>query len=299
MPEIQISISNKIATVQGNPTIACGNSDYKIKFSFDSEWQAYTTKTAKFTFYSRAFGSFRAVSVLFQGDTVDVPTLPTTSSVQIMLYAGDVHTTTPVSIMCTGEAPAHTIPDNNVYNQLLDYLAGLQGGGEQVGISELEFIGADQSTIGIADNDYPRQYKIVMTITAKRGSDTLNLTQMSELNFYDGNDNKLSLVLAAVTSSQSAYAAGQEASRLIDNNTSTKYCAAFINPMTITINSEYALDIAKFSYTTADDTPNRDPVSFTLQYSSDYGETFNTILTVENAAITTTRKTETQQWVCV
>ena len=155
MPDIQITIANKTATVQGSPTIICGNSDYKINFSFDSEWGDYTAKTMRLRFYQN--GVLRRYDAVFTGNTVALPALYDIPEVEIGVYAGNIRTTTPARVQCdtgiTDGDPTHDAPTSDVYQQLMAYLAGLQGGGEQVGISELEFIGTDLSTIGIAETE--------------------------------------------------------------------------------------------------------------------------------------------------
>lgn len=128
--EIQIHIANKIAIVQGTPHIVCGNSDYAIQFSFDAEWDAYTAKTARFTYCQN--GKQLCKDVLFEGDTVIVPPLYGVYDVAVGVYAGDIHTTTPARIPCTpcitdGD-PTHDAPTPDVYDQLMEYLAKIANG---------------------------------------------------------------------------------------------------------------------------------------------------------------------------
>lgn len=156
MPDIQISIANKIATVQGNPTIVCGNSDYELQFiSFDSDWDEYEVKTAEFKYFKH--GERRCVEVLFSGDTVSVPVLRDIDEVEIGVYAGNLRTSTGVIVPCirciTDGVPDHEPPDPNVYEQLLKYLEGTNADSGGSGISELEFIGRDLSEIGIAETE--------------------------------------------------------------------------------------------------------------------------------------------------
>lgn len=131
MPEIQIRIRDKIAQVQGNPCIICGNSDYTIAFTFDSEWDAYTAKTARFA-YCRD-GVFLYKDVLFDGSSVPVPTLYGICEVAVGVYAGNIRTTTPARIPCerciTDGAPVHDNPPPDVYDQLLEYLNEIASGG--------------------------------------------------------------------------------------------------------------------------------------------------------------------------
>ena len=92
---LHVCVSDKIAVYQKRDgDIVCGNSDYKIKFTFDSEWDEHTTKTARFVWN----GDYTDVD--FTGDTCDVPIIHGTDEVKVGVYAGDLSTTTPASIGC-------------------------------------------------------------------------------------------------------------------------------------------------------------------------------------------------------
>lgn len=130
MPEIIITVREKTASLSDPVTIVCGNSDYTVRFVFDSEWDAYIAKTAEFRYWRD--GELKKEEVLFEGDTVSVPILRGIDMVEIGVYAGDLHTSTPARIPCarciTDGAPVHDPPAPDVYDQLMAYLAGLQGG---------------------------------------------------------------------------------------------------------------------------------------------------------------------------
>lgn len=130
MPNIQITVADKIARAQGTPVIVCGNSDYTVTFVFDREWAPYAAKTARFNFVRNGVRQY--YDVLFEGDTVGIPPLNDVYEVGIGVYAGDIHTTTPARVPCscsvTDGAAQHADPPADVYDQLLEYLAGLQGG---------------------------------------------------------------------------------------------------------------------------------------------------------------------------
>ena len=96
--QIEISIENKHTKVLGSPVIVCGNSDYTIKFTFDSEWSDLTTKTARFV-YTQG-GEVRYTDVDFSGDTVAVPVLEGVKNVKVGVYSGDSLSTTPALIPC-------------------------------------------------------------------------------------------------------------------------------------------------------------------------------------------------------
>ena len=95
MRNLHISVNNKVATYQqrdGN--IVCGNSDYQITFAFDSEWDAYESKVARFIWN----GGY--VDIAFSGNTVPVPLLSKTNLLKVGVYAGELSTTTSADIPC-------------------------------------------------------------------------------------------------------------------------------------------------------------------------------------------------------
>lgn len=150
MPDISITVADKIAQVQGNPVIVCGNSDYVVRFTFDSEWDAYTTKTAVFRYYYN--GTIKEYEVLFSGDTVKIPTLPTIFMLSVDVSAGDLKTSLAASIRCSGESIYHAPPNESVYNQLLEYLKNYgKGGGTNVAVARLRLRGTAETIIGVID----------------------------------------------------------------------------------------------------------------------------------------------------
>lgn len=124
--KIEVNVSNKIARLVNREFVGvCGNSDYVIHFNFDSEWDSYDTKTARFKWG----GSY--TDVVFAGDEVAMPVMYNTNRVEIGVYAGNLHTTTSAllkmkkSILCGAGAPADPTPD--VYDQLMELIKGLGG----------------------------------------------------------------------------------------------------------------------------------------------------------------------------
>lgn len=92
MPELNITIKDKIATKTDSAFYVCGNSDYVVKFDFDSEWDAYSTKTARFAHN----GEF--TDVVFTGNQCNVPVITSTCIIRVGVFAGDLHTTTAARI---------------------------------------------------------------------------------------------------------------------------------------------------------------------------------------------------------
>lgn len=92
---LNVDVVNKIATFQKRGgCIVCGNSDYQIRFTFDSEWSEFPTKTARFI----TNGQFTDVD--FTGDVCDVPIIHDTTEVEVGVYAGNLKTTTSAVIGC-------------------------------------------------------------------------------------------------------------------------------------------------------------------------------------------------------
>ena len=124
---LNILVVNKIATFQKRDgCIVCGNSDYQIKFTFDSDWDAYTDKTARFIWN----GEF--IDVDFTGDTCDVPIIKDTDSVKVGVYAGELKTTTPAeigcyrSILCDDVQPNAESIEASVKDDYLNIVYGLK-----------------------------------------------------------------------------------------------------------------------------------------------------------------------------
>lgn len=118
MYELNIKVRNKIAAQTDKAEYVCGNSDYIAVFDFDAEWDAYETKTARFS-YSGSYAD-----VVFDGNQCPVPVITDTHCFHIGVYAGDLHTTTAArvpcrkSILCSGGSPA--APREDVYAQIME-----------------------------------------------------------------------------------------------------------------------------------------------------------------------------------
>ena len=114
---INIQVENKNARLVGTGLIVCGNSDYTIKFAFDSEWNEYETKTARFIWGNQH------QDIVFAGAECKCPIITDTTVVLVGVYAGDLCTTTPASIscsrsiLCNSGLPAE--PPQNVYQQII------------------------------------------------------------------------------------------------------------------------------------------------------------------------------------
>ena len=95
MKTLQVNVANKVATyMKRSGCIVCGNSNYRIQFTFDAEWADYPNKTARFIWNGQYFDQE------FEGDTCPVPMIQRATLVSVGVYAGDLRTTTPASIEC-------------------------------------------------------------------------------------------------------------------------------------------------------------------------------------------------------
>lgn len=109
MKNLNISVTNKIAKyLQRDGVIVCGNSDYQISFTFDSEWDKYEAKTARFIWNGKYWDQ------PFTGNVCPVPIIQNAVFVIVGVYAGDLRTTTPASIPCKRSILCDDVEINDV-----------------------------------------------------------------------------------------------------------------------------------------------------------------------------------------
>ena len=133
MPDIHITVRERIAQADGDPEIVCGNSDYTAVFDFDTEWNDYPQKTLHTVWRDTATGKLGHDDIMFEGSSAVLPPVWRTCQVLIGVYAGDIRTTTAARVPCIGcitdTAPHHDDPDDALYRQLLAYLEQIEQGG--------------------------------------------------------------------------------------------------------------------------------------------------------------------------
>lgn len=145
---------------------------------------------------------------------------------------------------------------------------------------------------------------LIWKITKRRGIDTsYKAIQASEFNLYDANGNKIPWADGTTVTSSLETWGNEEANKLIDANSSTKWGSPNWGDnaeglAVVTFNIPTDVMPYSYSYTTASDDNKRDPITWELVYSSD-NMSEKVISKVENAYITTTRKSETQKWKCI
>lgn len=121
---IKVTIEDRVATAEGDPSVICGNSVYTVTFTFDDEWEDFEVKTARFKYLTSE--GVRHVDQPFTGDTVDAPVLFDTREVEVGVYAGDLTTTTGATIRCTPSircgAGEEVEPEPDKYDALMDLI---------------------------------------------------------------------------------------------------------------------------------------------------------------------------------
>lgn len=113
--------------------IVNGNTSYIVEFDFDAEWSGFGEKTARFVYCDKQ-GARHWIDVPISGNTCNVPRLERVDKVEVGVYAGDIHTSTPAFIPCLwsilcfkGEK---NIPQRDFYNEVMQLLHIYQTQGE-------------------------------------------------------------------------------------------------------------------------------------------------------------------------
>lgn len=122
---ITVNVNNRVASLAEQSQIVCDNGDYQIKFNFSEEWANYTTKTAYFV-----ARNLEIPTVIFDGDTCDVPPLQDITEVLVGVGAGNMYTTTPCYIPVKKSIRSikgvEKPPKPDVYAQIMEKLNGLE-----------------------------------------------------------------------------------------------------------------------------------------------------------------------------
>lgn len=124
-----------------------------------------------------------------------------------------------------------------------------------------------------------------------RSSDSANAIQLSEIKLYDKDKNEIPII--SVNASLTPTSTSENASKLIDNDTSTKYCSTAWGGSVdgkCVIDFVIEKEIYSYKYCTANDSVSRDPVSWNLYVDGEL------IDIVSNANITTSRNTYTDEF---
>jgi hypothetical protein len=130
MKDIKIIVAKKVASVDGTPTIVCGNSDYTLSFTFDDEWSNEQNKVARFSFSKNGLKSF--IDVPIHDGTCQVPVLVGIGLVRVGVYAGNLRTTTGAKIKCQksilcDDADEMVEPFENLYEEIINLIKQNEG----------------------------------------------------------------------------------------------------------------------------------------------------------------------------
>lgn len=169
---------------------------------------------------------------------------------------------------------------------------------ESGGGSDVEYRGGDGIDIIDISNNYINYIRFEIT---KIRTNTGSIVQYSEIEFYDGNDNRLTINSAtAIFSNGTAPVWGEMGSTVwrpnyvYDNRTDTKMVV--INWARVSLYTDLHLtvpverkNLKSYKWYTGNDATERDPVSWRLFVSSD-GENWELIDTQNDVAITTSRQ---------
>lgn len=154
MPNINITVRNKVAAQTDRTVYVCGNSDYTVVFDFDDEWKAQNIKTARFIVNGKP------IDVVIDGNTCAVPILLDARCFFVGVFAGNLRTTTSARVLarksCLSEEGWPTPPPENVYNQIIELINSGGTGGGMPDVDEIDALAAlmDTETVNpIADEN--------------------------------------------------------------------------------------------------------------------------------------------------
>jgi len=116
---ITINIKERIASLAEEVELVCNNPTDTVQFVFDSEWDSHELKTARFS-WQRKF-----IDIPFSGDTVNVPDIDKTNSVEVGVYTDNL-TSTAVKIPCKFSIKSHgsnaATPTENQYDDIVQLI---------------------------------------------------------------------------------------------------------------------------------------------------------------------------------
>lgn len=126
---LSVAVRNRIAVYGSREKLILGNSDYKVRFDFDGEWDSCPVRTARFR-YRDEHGEWTVHNIIFEGTECTVPVLPMTETLYVGVYGGNIRTTTEAEIPCRPSAlsfegtPAAPLAD--VYSAIMEKLNQLE-----------------------------------------------------------------------------------------------------------------------------------------------------------------------------
>ena len=117
MPDIHISVREKLAQQEDTTVYVCGSGDYSVVFDFDEEWDSEGPKTARF----QTENLFQ--DVFFYGCRCTVPVIGYARRLEVGVYAQNVRTTTPARVALREGVRSRWGPPEDPAPSLYDQLA--------------------------------------------------------------------------------------------------------------------------------------------------------------------------------
>ena len=151
MPNINITVREKIAHTISDTCIVCGNSDYVAVFDFDAEWDAYETKTARFIWG----GTF--TDVPFTGNECPVPVIPDAVSVLVGVYAGELRTTTAAAVGVRRSILGGSETEAEVSHEIKDTFGKMLAG--KIDAPQVAQVGEVLTVEEIGEDGKPKKWK--------------------------------------------------------------------------------------------------------------------------------------------
>lgn len=151
MNQMIVSVRDKmLRRIGGVNHFVTHNKDYEIQFQFDDSWADVRHKMAVFAYEDGEYGS-----EIFDGEVCAVPELPKEGRIYIGLKAGDELATELLCVQVCKSAndvitDEYDVPDPKIYEQILDIINNLWGGGDTVYPSPVKFL-ASPSTAKVGD----------------------------------------------------------------------------------------------------------------------------------------------------
>ena len=151
MNQMIVSVRDKmLRRIGGVNHFVTHNKDYEIQFQFDDSWADVRHKMAVFAYEDGEYGP-----EIFDGEICAVPELPKEGRVYIGLKAGDELATELLCVQVCKSAndvitDEYDVPDPKIYEQILDIINNLWGGGDTVYPSPVKFL-ASPSAAKVGD----------------------------------------------------------------------------------------------------------------------------------------------------
>lgn len=185
MPTIKIEVKDNIATnLTPEIEIVSNNGDYEIEFSFDSLWDSYSVKTARFYY------NFSHTDIVFDGNVCKVPLLEETQLLKVGVFTDTNKTTTDAEIKCRFSIKKYGgsvhEPTKDVYGQIIDLLNKYieQGGGGGISREEVERIINEYLTEN-PPKDGVDGFSPTITTTAIENGTRVTIADINDTKYFD------------------------------------------------------------------------------------------------------------------